>query len=296
MNTYEITIPQYPGLLAHIPRLPEKLYVAGTLPDNTHVYICIVGSRKNSLYARDVCEHIIKGLVGYPVVIVSGLAFGVDSIAHEMALKYKIKTIAFPGSGLSLGVLYPGAHRSLAKRIIDNGGALISPFPMEQIGTHWTFPFRNRLMAGISHATLIIEARKGSGTLLTAEYATQFNRDILAVPGSIFSELSYGPHMLINNGATPVTGTKDILRVLGFTVQSEAPQQSLLLIDNSLSPLEKNIVETLRRGPLSGSDLIEKTKLTSSVFNMIISELELRSIVIQNQGTYSINNNINSHE
>ncbi|MEI8249371.1 MAG: DNA-processing protein DprA [Candidatus Taylorbacteria bacterium] len=291
LTTYTITKEHYPRLLSQIPRLPKEMHVAGILPDNTYRYLCIVGSRNNSTYGKEVCDALIKSLQGYPVVIVSGLAIGIDSIVHETALKYNIKTIAFPGSGLSLGVLYPHSRRSLAFRIIEHGGALISPFSMTQEGTHWTFPYRNRLMAGISHATLIIEAGKGSGTLLTAEYATEFNRDVLTVPGSIFSELSYGPHMLICNGATPITSGNDLLEALGFKEHSTHNQQTLPIIDaSSYSPLEKQIVDILQRGSHSGSDLIEMTQLHSSAFNMIISELELRSVVTKHDGMYYLEN------
>lgn len=281
----------YPGLLPHISRLPKQLEVAGVLPDSQQKFLCIIGARENSSYGKEVCERLIKGLQGYPVVIVSGLALGIDSIAHDMALKYNVKTIAFPGSGLALDVLYPSSHRTLGLKIVESGGALISPFQNRQRSTIWTFPFRNRLMAGISHATLIIEARKGSGTLLTAEYAAEFNRDILAVPGSIFSELSYGPHMLIKRGATPVTSSEDILEALGFTVNKENVQQSLLsLAEVSLCPQEKSIVDTLKLSPCSGSELIEKLNVTSSVFNMLISELELRGMVEESGGMYRIKN------
>ncbi len=290
-NIYTINPEQYPGLLPHISRLPKKLEVSGLLPNIEYKFLCIIGSRENSAYGKEVCNRLIKGLQGYPIVIVSGLAIGIDSIAHEIALKYSIKTIAFPGSGLALDVLYPGSHRSLALKIVESGGALISPFERHQKSTVWTFPFRNRLMAGISHATLIIEARKGSGTLLTAEYAAEFNRDILAVPGSIFSDLSYGPHMLIERGAIPVTSSKDILEALGFAVAKESNQQSLLsLAELSLSEQETNILALLKSSPHTGSNIINLLQLTSSAFNMSISELEIKGIVEERGGLYCIKN------
>ena len=291
MNTSTLTKENYPFLLTQIPNLPKEIYIAGSMPKLEHKYLCVIGSRNYSQYGKDACMKLIQGLKGYPITIVSGLAIGIDSISHEAAIEAGINTMAFPGSGLSLEVLYPACRRRLAQRIIESGGTLLSPFKMNQTGAFWTFPFRNRLMAGISHATLIIEARRGSGTLLTAEYAAEFNRDILAVPGSIFSELSYGPHMLIQRGAIPVISSRDILEALGFKVQKEATQQSLLnLAELSLTEEQKNIVNTLRLSPCSGSDLIEKLHLTSSTLNMHISELELKEIVEERDGLYQIKN------
>ncbi len=191
--------------------------IVGRMPSDEHTFLCIIGSRTQSTYGQRTCERLISGLAGYPIVIVSGLAVGMDSIAHEAALKVNLKTIAFPGSGLNEDVIYPYSRRNLAKQIVTAGGALVSSFPDSMLSQNWMFPVRNRLMAGISHATLVIEARRGSGTLITAKYAEEFNRDVLAVPGPIDSELSYGPHMLIRRGATPITSSQDILEALGFT-------------------------------------------------------------------------------
>lgn len=220
MNIQKIQKEKYPFLLRQITQLTPEMDIIGTLPTDDHAFLCVVGSRSYSNYGKDSCRKLILGLRGYPIVIVSGMAIGMDSFAHEAALEAGLTTISFPGSGLDPSVLYPSSSRQLAKRIIAAGGALISRFPSLQLATDWTFPSRNRLMAGISHATLIIEARRGSGTLITAKYAEEFNRDVLAVPGPIDSELSYGPHMLIRRGATPITSSQDILEALGFTETS----------------------------------------------------------------------------
>jgi len=289
MEQYKITPDQYQQLLKEIKYLPKELNVIGNIPDKDHKFLCIVGARKYSPYGKEVCKRLISGLKGYPITIVSGLAIGIDSISHECAIEFGINTIAFPGSGLSRYALYPAQHYQLAQKIIENGGCLISPFKDNQVGTTWTFPFRNRLMAGISHATLIIEARKGSGTLLTAEYATEFNRDVLAVPGSIFSELSYGPHMLIKSGATPITSANDVLEALGFEAIKDTSQKSLLdIIDKNLSENEKSIIDYLKISNLSGTDLIEKTGLSPTIFNTTISELELKGLLIESGGLYKI--------
>ena len=289
MNIHTILPKHYPRLLRTIPQLPDHLEVYGEIPNDSHIFLCVIGARSCTPYGKEVCDRLIQGLRDYPIVIVSGLAIGIDSIAHETALTYGLKTIAFPGSGLDPRVLYPPMHRALAQRIVTSGGALVSPFKASQTCTPWTFPFRNRLMAGISHATLIIEAKQGSGTLLTAEYATQFNRDILAVPGSILNESSYGPHMLIARGAVPITHSQDILDALGFTGTPPSKQRSLLDIpDHQWSPDERTLCEHLKAGSYSSTELIEMTGMSPSQFNTCISELELHGVVSKQQGRYRI--------
>lgn len=323
LTTYTITPEHYPELLKQIYPMPYHLDVAGTIPSDDNKFLCVVGSRTHSDYGKDTCRKIILGLQGQPVVIVSGMAIGIDSIAHEAALEAGLKTIAFPGSGLSLGVLYPYSRRNLAERIIKSGGALISPFPRDQSGAYWTFPVRNRLMAGISHATLIVEGRKGSGTLGTATYATELNRDVMIIPGSIFSDLSYGPLLLMKEGATPVTCAEEVmeeliffeerlakmprgperlaatlanmkkrelLRLAGTTAKN--PQEIVLpdISRLSLSPEEKTVFEHLKNGPLSATNLIEKTSLSISLLNITISELEMKGLVVIGGGRYEIRN------
>lgn len=286
----ELMQEEYPFLLKQIRRLPEKMSMAGVLPPNDCKYLCVIGARKNSNYGNETCRKLISGLAGYPIVIVSGLAIGIDSIAHDVAIKTGLKTIAFPGSGLSAEALYPSSRRTLAMEIINSGGTLISPFRDDQLGANWTFPTRNRLMAGASHATLIIEAKKKSGTLITADYATEFGRDVLAVPGSIFCDLSYGPHMLIRRGATPVTSSEDILEALGFKVARGDEAQNPLpnFAEMSLSPEEKNIIDYLRLEPLPPSELVEKLSVSPAKLSTVISGLELRGIVSEQDGIFKL--------
>src|SRR5574344_927429 len=191
-----------PEMLREIPDCPDKLYIKGKLPSQDSKLLCVVGSRKYTSYGKDVCEKLISGLRGYDITIVSGLALGIDSIAHKTALDSGLKTIAVPGSGLDESVLYPSTHKQLAEKILENGGALISEFEPNFRATPYSFPQRNRIMAGISHAVLVIEAETKSGTLITSKFATEYNRDVLTVPGSIFSKNSEGPNMLIRLGAT----------------------------------------------------------------------------------------------
>ncbi|NCU28960.1 MAG: DNA-protecting protein DprA, partial [Candidatus Moranbacteria bacterium] len=173
---------EFPPQLLEIPQPPKNLYIRGKLPDPDLTYLAIVGSRNYTSYGKDICEKLIKGLKGYPIVIVSGLALGIDSIAHKMALSVGLKTIAFPGSGLSDKAIYPKTNIFLAQEIIENDGCLISEFEPDFISTLYSFPQRNRLMAGMSKAVLIIEAEEKSGTLITARLALDYNKDVLAVP------------------------------------------------------------------------------------------------------------------
>jgi DNA processing protein len=279
MNITTIRPEQYPSLLKQIPRLPPKLYVAGQLPPDDYKYICVIGARSYSEYGQNICRKLISGLSGYPVVVVSGLAIGIDSISHEAALAAGLRTISFPGSGLSEEALYPIRHSRLAQKIYESGNALVSPFELDQFGANWTFPVRNRLMAGISHATLIIEARHGSGTLITAEYAAEFNRDIMTVPGSVFDELSYGPHMLLKRGAALVETSDDILENLGFEIASNSGQQKMIrFAELSLSPEEKKVLE-LVASPIGRDALIERLNVSVIKANVILGNLELRGLI-----------------
>ena len=277
-------------MLNEISSPPPHMDFAGRFPDKKDKYLCVVGSRHNSVYGEDVTRKLIAGLKGYPITIVSGLAVGIDSIAHEAALENGLNTICFPGSGLSLSVLYPAVKRDLALRIVESGGALYSQFGMNQLGDKWTFPNRNRTMAGASHATLIIEAAEKSGSLITTSHAREFGREVFAVPGSIISDLSYGPHSLIRDGATPVYSAEDILQGLGFQVIRTDGMISALpnYSEMKLEPDQRTIIDHLRIEKLSSTGLIDKTGFTATKLNLVISELELLGLVKDANGIYRL--------
>lgn len=275
----EIGQHDFPERLREIPEPPKKLYLRGILPSEKNRFLTIVGSRAYTPYGKNVCETLIRGLRGLPVVIVSGLAFGIDSIAHEEALAQNIPTVAVPGSGLDERVLYPRNHRQLAKRIIDAGGCLVSEFEPTFKATPWSFPQRNRIMAGLSHAVLVVEAELKSGTLITSKYATDFNRDVYAVPGSIFSSNSTGPHMLIRLGATPITSPNDLIQALGFDVKEKNKYLDL----ETFSPTEQSIIKALE-SPLTRDELSIKTKMIPSEIASTISLLEIKGIVHESLG------------
>ena len=276
---------EYPELLKEINDPPKKLYIKGELPPDNMKYLCVVGSRKYSPYGKDVCKTLIEGLRGYPIVIVSGLALGIDSIAHESALENGLTTIAVPGSGLSESVLHPKAHKELARRIVKSGGTMLSEFEENFKATHYSFPQRNRVMAGMSHATLIIEAEEKSGTLITSKFATEYNRDVLTVPASIFSGNSFGPHMLLRLGATPIRKSEDILEALGFNIKGK--QQKLDLKD--LSEKERKVIDILKT-PMERDELIANLGFPIQDANVTLSAMEIKGIIKESYGEMRINN------
>src|SRR3989338_6960734 len=230
---------KFPKALLEIPQPPLDLWITGEMPDEKLVHLSVVGPRKFTSYGKEACEKIIAGLKGYPIVIVSGLAMGIDAIAHQKALSVGLKTLVFPGSGLSKEAMYPKTNVKLAEEVVRQGGGLISEFEPNFRATLWGFPMRNRLMAGISKATLVIEASERSGTLITARLTAEYNRDLLVVPGSIFSPNSKGTNKLLRQGATPVTSAEDVLETLGFEIEKDEEKQQKLVID--LSPEEKMV-------------------------------------------------------
>ena len=269
-----------PPQLLEIPQPPEQMYLVGNMPKEGNKILAVVGSRKFSSYGKEVCEKLIAGLKGQPVTIVSGLALGIDSIAHRAALQNNLQTIAFPGSGLDESVLYPTSHLNPAKEIVENGGGLLSEFDPKFRATPYSFPQRNRLIAGISDATLIIEAEKKSGTLITSRLATDYNKDVLAVPGSIFSKTSEGPHMLIRLGATPITCINDLLEALHL----EPEQQTLDFGDCNEDELQ---ILKLLDSPVSRDELFEQAQLPIQALNSILMMLEIKGFIKESQGQIS---------
>jgi DNA processing protein len=272
---------KFPKALLEIPQPPEDLWIMGELPPENLVYLCVVGSRKNTAYGREACEKIIAGLKGYPIAIVSGFAMGIDTIAHKKAMQAGLKTLVFPGSGLSEEAMYPKTNIKLIAEIVEHGGCLISEFKPDFKATYWSFPMRNRLMAGISKAVLIIEAEEKSGTLITARLTTEYNRDLLVVPGSIFSSNSKGVNKLLKAGAIPVTSSEDVLEALGFELPGDKEKQEKLFFD--LLPEEK-VVVTLLREPSPRDDLIRAMKMPIPTANALLSIMEIKGLIKEELG------------
>ena len=273
---------KFPKLLSEINDPPDELFLIGEMPSDDHIFLAVVGSRKFTSYGKQAAEQIIAGLKGFPIVIVSGLAIGIDSIAHNAALNAGLTTIAIPGSGLNDDILYPASNRLLAKKIIERGGALLSPFKPDFKATQWSFPARNRIMAGISKAVLIIEAEEKSGTLITARLALDYNRDVYAIPGSIFSPTSRGTNSLIADGAMPVTKSEDILNALGFTTD-DTTEKSEDSPPPDMLP-EEEAVWSLLGLPLERDILIRLMSMPISKANGILSFMEIKGLIKEADG------------
>lgn len=272
---------QFPKLLTEINDAPKQLYIEGELPDNEeNIFLAVIGTRKFSTYGKEACKKIISGLAGYPIVIVSGLALGIDAIAHKAAIDAGLKTVAVPGSGLDYSVLHPHSNRKLADEIVASGGALISELePTQPAGVH-TFPQRNRIIAGLSQAILVIEAPKRSGTSITARLALDYNRDVYAVPGSIFSINSLGSNRLIKQGATPISSSEDLLEALGFDIKlTEYGQKEI----KNLSKEEQKILDILTE-PFPRDELIRQSGMLPNAANSLLMMMEIKNLVKESGG------------
>ena len=261
----------YPPQLRQIPEVPDTLYIVGAPLDKDGLYLSVVGSRSNSSYGADVCDKLIQGLRGSGIIIVSGLALGIDSIAHRSAMKAGLKTISFPGSGLGEDVLYPSTNVSLAKEILASGGSLISEYPPNERSWQYMFPARNRLMSGISKAVLVI----------TARLALDYNREVLAVPGNITNKNSLGPNLLIKQGATPITRSEDILEVFGLKQDVLFSEKDFELAN--LSQKERELLDLLDE-PLPRDDIQAPSGMTVSEVNSLLAAMELKGLIKEEYG------------
>ncbi len=268
----------YPHGLLEMPETPEILYTVGAPLPMDGIYLTVVGSRTHTSYGADVCAKLIAGLSGTDIYIVSGLALGTDSIAHRAAIKAGLKTVAFPGSGLSERALYPATNLSLAKEILATGGTLVSEFEPSFRATQWSFPRRNRLMAGIAQATLVIEAADKSGTLITAKLALEYNKSVLSVPGPITSPTSLGTNLLIKQGAIPITRSEDILEALGLKKEMVEVPLPLDLSD------EEKIVLDIISEPVSRDELISRLSGETHEILSLLSAMELKGLIKEEYG------------
>lgn len=271
---------EFPPLLKEITDPPKQLRLWGNMPNPENKFLAVVGSRKFTGYGREVCESIISGLSGSPITVISGLALGIDSIAHRAALRAGLQTIAVPGSGLDWEVLHPHSHVGLAEEIVENGGGLISEYDDAMPSGAWAFPRRNRIMAGMCHAVIVIEAEKKSGTLITSRLATEYNREVGAVPGPVTAPTSDGPHMLIRLGAALIRDADDALELLGLERRDRHP----VLVDmEDLNDEEKIFIKILEN-PCSRDELIRLSKIGTGPASAILSLLEIKGLIREELG------------
>lgn len=267
--------------LAHIPQPPEELYYEGQLPPADITLLTVVGSRQYTTYGKQVVTDLIEGLRSYPVGIVSGLALGIDGLAHEAALQTGLYTLAVPGSGLDRSVLYPRRHRGLADRIITAGGGLLSEFPPLSKAARWSFPQRNRVMAGLARATILIEATERSGTLITARLAVEYNRELFVVPGNIYAPGSAGVHQFFKLGATPITTSTDIIQALDLK-----PIKTELHKPTQPDSTTQQILDALAI-PQDIDAIAQALGVSSAQLSSTLMQLELDGLIRQENGLYS---------
>ena len=266
----------YPELLDAIADPPPVLYARGSCPLNEERVFSIVGSRRATRDGKRAAREIASALAREGVTVVSGMARGIDTAAHEGTLEAGGRTIAVFGCGAD--VIYPPENAELAARVLDQGGAILSEYPPGTQPNAGLFPARNRIISGLTPGTLIVEGAKGSGAMITIRDAEEQNRDVFAVPGSIYSSLSDMPNRLIVDGAKPVLSAWEILEYYRWAERpdsSAAPEKpSVTLTDE-----EKRIVEPLTEQPLGFEELVQITQISASRLNSHLTMLELRGII-----------------
>ncbi|HEX4745789.1 MAG TPA: DNA-processing protein DprA [Gaiellaceae bacterium] len=268
----------FPALLAAIHDPPPRLFLRGTADVEIlgRPAVAVVGARACSSYGRSVARSLARDLAAAGLVVVSGLARGIDGEAHRGALDGAGVTIAVLGCGIDRD--YPAAHAELARRICDAGGLVASEYEPGVEPAPWRFPARNRIIAGLCHATVVVEARERSGALITADFALEEGREVLAVPGEITSALSTGTNALLRLGATPVTRVEDVLEVYGL--EPSRPQAA------ALGGVAAALLGQLSREPRTADELVRASGVEPGAGAAALVELELAGRVTLEDGVY----------
>lgn len=276
--------PDYPAYLREVPAPPPLLYVAGQLQAVDKWSVAVVGTRRLTAYGRQMTREIVTGLVQNGVTIVSGLARGIDSIAHKTALEAGGRTIAILGSGLDH--VYPPENRPIVKQIVEKGqGAVVSDYALGTRPESKNFPPRNRIISGLSLGTVVIEAGQKSGALITAQFAVEQDREVFAVPGNVNSPASAGPNRLIQQGAKLVMSVDDILEELNLTMVPEQTAIQLALPD---SAEEAALLQNLSRQPTHIDELSRESGLPSALVSSTLTLMELKGMVQQVGGMHYV--------
>jgi len=265
----------YPLHLKEIDQPPPVLYVRGALLPEDEWCVAVVGTRRVTAYGRQVTEEIASFLASNGVTVVSGLARGVDSIAHAHTLNHGGRTIAVLGSGVDR--IYPPEHVKLAERICAQG-ALVSDYPPGTSPDSANFPPRNRIISGLSLATVIVEAGETSGALITASFAADQGRDVLAVPGNIHAPQSKGVNRLIQQGAHPILDPQDILEILNLTMVAEHRAARVVLPSD---PTEAHLFKALGKEPIHIDEIRARTELPIEAVTATLAIMELKGMVRQ---------------
>ncbi len=265
----------YPRRLREIPNPPPLLYVRGSLTEADEWTVAIVGTRRASAYGREAAREFASRIASSGATVVSGLARGIDAVAHQAAVQAGGRTIAVLGSGVD--AIYPPEHRGLAGAIIRSG-ALVSEMPLGSPPESGNFPARNRIISGLSLATLVVEAGETSGALLTAEFAVEQGREVFAVPGSIFSACSQGTNRLIRDGARPALAADDVLEALDLTqVAAQVETRAALPVDET----ESKLLKYLSAIPIHVDELGHLSELPIAQVSSTLAIMELKGLVRQ---------------
>jgi len=270
-QTIQRTSPTYPKRLLELVDPPASLFIQGDASLLNHTHCCaIVGSRRMTEYGKRVVASIIPHLVHHGIPIVSGLAFGVDAYAHELTVAQGGSPIAVLGSGIKY--ITPVSNESLG-RSVARQGCLVSEYPDRTVAQKYYFPARNRIIAGLSKALIVVEGTETSGSLITADFMLQLGRDVFAVPGQIDAPLSAGPNLLLANGAHVLRSAQDIL--LAFGIDSAQGDQIL----SQTSDQEQLILSCLEASPHSFDELCQACTLTQHRDNALLTELEMKRLI-----------------
>jgi DNA processing protein len=270
---------EYPRRLKEIEQPPPVLFMRGDWRSEDDLSVAIVGTRRTTAYGRQITEQLARTLASRGVTIISGLARGVDALAHTSALEAGGRTAAVLGCGVDR--IYPPENRGLAQKIVRNG-ALLSDYPLGTPPEGGNFPPRNRIISGLASATVVVEAGETSGALITAEFAAEQGRDVFAVPGSILAPQSKGTNRLIQNGALPLLSADDILQRLGIGAPVEHPQAAQMRPANAV---EQQVFDALGVEPLHIDEIRNQTGLAIHKVTAALVMMELKGMVRQTGGT-----------
>lgn len=276
---------EYPKRLKSIKNSPIILYSKGNGTFNSEQKILsIVGTRKVTSYGRSITSMFASELAKQGIIIVSGLAIGVDSLAHSACLDVDGITFAVLGNGVD--ICYPKENQRIYDRILDNDGMIISEYPPGVQPSVGSFPARNRIVAGLSDGILVTEGASDSGSLITANFGLEFNRKVFAVPGPITSSLSAAPLKLIEKGAKLVVTPEDVIKELGIKPSELMNSKKNL---ESLDPFERKIFELIENEPMGFDEIVRQLKIESSKVGSLLSMMELKGLIKNSGGNYSVN-------
>ncbi len=271
----------YPFLLKEIPDYPLSIYYKGNLNDIDYNYnIAIVGSRLASESAKLSLKSILSKLKNLNIVVVSGLAYGIDTQAHQSALDNNLKTIAVLGSGLD--VIYPIQNKKLFNDIIENKGAIFSEYPLKTRPMAQNFPQRNRIVVGMSKGTLVAEAKLKSGAMISANLTLDYNRELMCIPGNILNPNTSGIYYLIKNGAAIVADSSDLLNQMGWDIIVEEVKNE----KNSLSEIQQKVMDVLSLEAKTFDEIADKLSQDVSQIMITLTELELKGLIKQSNNKY----------